>query len=107
MINDHGTCIVIDLLLEGFDMDLFMDMPISVEDISYLDGILVTYVVNDHFSRMTCNSLKNVTKKFYSVNYVADVMNEEGYNVCKLDIDDIKIRVTSALHNWQNNFKKW
>ncbi len=113
MINSHGTCLMIDPLLEGFDMDLLMEMPINVKEVPSLDGILITHIDNDHFSRMTCNSLKDVTKKYYSVNYVADVMKEEGYNVCKLDINDvfnindIKVRVTPALHNWQNNFKKW
>lgn len=111
MVNSHGTCIMIDPLLEGFDMDLLMEIPVDVKGVPSLDGILVTHIDNDHFSRMTCKGWKNVTKKYYSVNYVADIMKEEGYNVCKLDINDvfkindIKIRVTHALHNWQNDFK--
>ena len=33
MINDHGTVIMIDPLLEGFDMPLLIDMPIDVKDV--------------------------------------------------------------------------
>lgn len=56
MVNSYGTCIMIDPLLEGFDMDLLMEIPIDVKNVLSLDGILVTHIDNDHFSRMTCNS---------------------------------------------------
>lgn len=45
--------------------------------------------------------------------YVADVMNEEGFITQKHNIheaffvNDIKVTVTPALHNWQNGSQKW
>lgn len=113
MINSRGTNIMIDPLLEGFDMPLLMDIPISSQDVPNLDGILITHIDNDHFSRPTCSSLKNVCKIYHAPNYVADVMNEEGYLTKKHDIgesfniDEIKIKLTPAKHNWQNGSKKW
>ena len=58
MINDHGTVIMIDPLLEGFDMPLLIDMPIDVKDVPHVDAILVSHVDNDHYSRPTCRDLK-------------------------------------------------
>ena len=49
MINSHGTNIMIDPLLEGFDMPLLIDMPILPQDIPTLDALLVTHIDNDHF----------------------------------------------------------
>ena len=49
MINDHGTVIMIDPLLEGFDMPLLIDMPIDVKDVPHVDAILVSHVDNDHY----------------------------------------------------------
>ena len=62
MINDHGTVIMIDPLLEGFDMPLLIDMPIDVKDVTHVDAILVSHVDNDHYSRPTCRDLKDICK---------------------------------------------
>lgn len=37
-IQSHGTKIMIDPLLEGFDMPLLFDMPILPQDVPSLDG---------------------------------------------------------------------
>ena len=113
LINSHQTQIMIDPLLEGFDMPLLIDMPITCEEVPSLDGIFITHIDNDHFSRPTCQKLKNICQQFYAPNYVADVMKEEGYLVTKVDIhdkfrlNDLEICVTPARHNWQNESKKW
>ena len=57
MINSHGTVIMIDPLLEGFDLPLLVDIPIIPQDVPHLDGVLITHCDNDHFSRMTCLDL--------------------------------------------------
>ena len=41
MINSYGTNMMVDPLLEGFDMPLLMEMPILPQDIPHLDGILI------------------------------------------------------------------
>ena len=53
MINSHGTVIMMDPLLEGFDLPLLVDMPIKSEDVPNLDAVLITHCDNDHFSRTT------------------------------------------------------
>ena len=53
MINSHGTVIMIDPLLEGFDMPLLREAPMLIKEVPSVDGILITHIDNDHFSRMT------------------------------------------------------
>ncbi len=109
MINSQGTTIMIDPLLEGFDMPLLMEeMPIDPSEVPHLDSVLITHIDNDHFSRPTCTDLKEKTDQFYAPGYVAEVMVEEGYPATpktigdQFEIGQINVRLTPALHNWQN-----
>ena len=113
MIHSHQTNIMIDPVLEGFDIPLLYEVPILSSEVPHLDGVLITHIDNDHFSRDTCTHLKNVCDCYYAPNYVGDVMKEEGYKVEKHDISDqikisdILVTLTKAKHNWQNGSKKW
>ena len=118
MINSHGTNVMIDPLLEGFDMPLLIDMPIIPKDIPHLDGILITHIDNDHFSRATCRDVLKVCDSYHAPCYVAEVMNEEnipgeGHNINdRFSIKNISITLTKAVHNWQNgsskyNYREW
>lgn len=113
MIHSYHTNIMIDPVLEGFDMPLLYEVPIFSNEVMELDGLLITHIDNDHFSRPTCSHVKGACKKYYAPNYVADVMNEEGYPTEKKDIGDtfiigeMKCKLTPAKHNWQNGVKKW
>jgi L-ascorbate metabolism protein UlaG (beta-lactamase superfamily) len=49
LINSRGTTIMVDPLLEGFDMPITIDMPIAPEDVPKVDAILVTHSDNDHY----------------------------------------------------------
>lgn len=80
MINTHGTNIMIDPLLEGFDMPVLFDSPILPAEVPSLAAILVTHIDNDHFSRPTCRDLKGVCQSYHAPQYVAEVMQEEGLN---------------------------
>lgn len=51
MINTHGTTLMIDPVLSGFDMPLLMGMPIEEARVPHLDGILLTHCDNDHYGR--------------------------------------------------------
>ena len=64
MINSKGTNVMIDPLLEGFDMPLLIEMPMLPESVPFLDAVLVTHIDNDHFSRVTCRKLKEKCKGF-------------------------------------------
>ena len=60
LINCQGTNILIDPVLEGFDMPLLVESPLQVEDVPQADAILLTHSDNDHFSRDTCRDLAPV-----------------------------------------------
>ena len=113
MMNSHGTNIMIDPLLEGFDMPLLIDMPILPENVSTLDALLVTHIDNDHFSRLTCKDLLSVCESYHAPHYVAKVMNEEGipgtgHNIHEtFTVGDVRVTLTPAKHNWQNESSKY
>ena len=60
LVNCRGTNILIDPVLEGFDMPLLVESPLKVEDVPQADAILLTHSDNDHFSRATCRDLAPV-----------------------------------------------
>lgn len=113
MINSHGTVIMIDPLLEGFDLPLLVDMPIKSSDVPNLDGVLITHCDNDHFSRVTCKNLSKVCKEYHGPHYVAELMNEEGLKGIGHDIyetfkiGNLNIKLTPADHAWQNESSKY
>lgn len=113
MINARGTIIMIDPVLEGFDMPLVYNPPISVQDVPGIDGLLVTHIDNDHFSRMTIKDMLSVTKSLHATRYVTSVMQEEGMSGVGHDIGEsfqvgkVRVKLTPAWHNWQNESEKW
>ena len=114
MINSNGTIIMIDPLLEGFDMPLLREAPMKIKDAGHVDGIIITHIDNDHFSRMTCNGLKDRCDSYHAPRYVASVMKEEldiegvGHDIGEtFNINDVSIKLTPAKHNWQNGSKKY
>ena len=113
MINSHGTTLMIDPLLEGFDLPLLVEMPILPKDVPSLDGVLITHCDNDHFSRLTCKNLAPVTKSFHGPHYLAELFAEEdlkgnGYDIGEsFEIGNMKIKLTPADHAWQNQVAKY
>lgn len=110
LINSHGTNMMIDPLLEGFDMPVLIDFPIQSSDVPQLDAILVTHSDNDHYSIPTCRHLSTVTKEYHSTKYVDSLMKNEGLTSFGHNIGDVfnirsvKITVTAADHSWQNAY---
>ena len=111
-INSRGTSVMIDPLLEGFDMNLLIEMPILPADIPALDAILITHDDNDHFSRATCHDVKNC-REFHAPQFVAGLVRDEGLNGIGHDIGEtfsvgnMKITLTPAEHNWKNDYPKY
>ncbi len=111
MINSRGTTIMIDPLLEGFDLPLLVDMPLDPKNAINLDAVLITHCDNDHFSRMTCKDLN--AKEYHGPHYLNELFQIEGYNGFGHDIDEefsignIKITLTPADHAWQNESSKY
>lgn len=109
-INSRGTTIMIDPMLEGFDMPLLIDMPIKAGNVPRLDAVLVTHCDNDHFSIPTCRILQAVCKYgFHTTNYVASLMNNLGMNATGYHIGDslvigpVRATLLFADHAWQNH----
>ena len=111
-INCHGTCIMIDPLLKGFDMPLLIDIPILPKDVPHLDAVLITHCDNDHYSRVTCSEMKDVCDEYHSTEYVAELMKEEGLKAFghkikeTFEIGPVKVTLTPADHAWQNESSK-
>ena len=117
-INSRGTCIMIDPLLEGFDMPLLYEMPILAKKVPNLDAVLITHIDNDHFSRPTLKNMKEVTKAFHAPHFVAEEMRKEGLEGIGHSIGDtfnvgtLEITLSPAQHNWQSastkyNYREW
>lgn len=112
MIASHGTTLMIDPVLEGFDMPLLVDVPIRCEDVLSLDAILITHSDNDHFSRVTNRKLADVTKQFHAPHYVVSLLKEEGIDGFGHDIHEtfaintLSVTLTPADHAWQNESSK-
>lgn len=113
LINTRGTNIMVDPVLEGFDMPLLIDMPIKPEEVPHLDAMLITHADNDHFSRITLKKVAPVTDAYHGPHYVAELLEEEGIPGIGHDINDtfmikdVKVTVTAADHAWQNERKKY
>lgn len=113
LINSHGTCIMIDPLLKGFDMPLLRVAPIQPGDIPHLDAILITHDDNDHLSKQTIEILKEVTNEFHAPHFVSSILEDLG---CKsfghaigdsFKVNNISIKLTPADHAWKNGNPKY
>jgi L-ascorbate metabolism protein UlaG (beta-lactamase superfamily) len=108
LINSRDTTIIIDPVLEGFDMPIMIDMPIAAADVPRVDAILVTHSDNDHYSVPTCRALAPVTRAYHSTAYVASLMQNEGWPAHghaigdTVDIGPVRVELTPADHAWQN-----
>lgn len=115
VINSYGTNIMIDPLLEGFDMPLLVDMVMDVKDVPAVQGVFVSHVDNDHYSRPTLRDLKDRIEEVHTSYYVADLMKTECgiEDACghtwhdKVSIKDVEVEFCPADHNWQNMFEKY
>ena len=113
MINACGTVIMLDPVLEGFDMPLLRKVPIVPKEVPKLDGVLITHIDNDHFSRTTCKALTEVCKEYHAPFYVAEEMQKEAIPAIghamgdTFSIGNMQIAVTPVKHNWQNDFPEY
>ena len=109
-INSRGTTIMVDPLLEGFDMPLLIDFPIAPKDVPHLDAILVTHADNDHYSVPTNRDLKAVTRAYHSTIYVDSLMKSEelpsfGHAIGDtFQVGSVRVKLTPADHAYQNHY---
>ncbi|MGT2686682.1 MBL fold metallo-hydrolase [Streptococcus porcinus] len=113
MINSRGTILMIDPVLDSFDMPLLIDMPIDSKIIPKIDGLLISHIDNDHLSFETLENCKAVTKSYHAPAHVADIMIAQGFATNeyavgdRFTINDITITTTPTRHNWQNSISKY
>jgi L-ascorbate metabolism protein UlaG (beta-lactamase superfamily) len=108
LINSRGSTLMVDPLLEGFDMPLLITFPIASKDVLRLDAVLVTHSDNDHYSVPTNKALASVTRTFHSTHYVDTLMKRDGLRSVghgigdKFTVGPVRVTVTPADHDWQN-----
>ncbi|CAD5903145.1 conserved hypothetical protein [Carnobacterium maltaromaticum] len=113
-LNSRGYCMMVDPVLEGFDLPLLIDMPIKTDQVPHLDSILITHSDNDHFSIPTLEKLLPLTTALHAPKYVAGLVKEKmnheaiGHDIhASFDDGPLKITLTPADHLWQNESKKY
>jgi L-ascorbate metabolism protein UlaG (beta-lactamase superfamily) len=109
-INSRGTTMMVDPLLDTFDMPLLIDFPIASKAVPKLDAVLVTHADNDHFSIPTNRNLKSVTRGYHSTIYVDSLMKNEslpsfGYDIGQtFKVNNVNVKLTAADHAYQNAY---
>ncbi|CQR24508.1 metal-dependent hydrolase [Streptococcus varani] len=112
-INSHGTNIMIDPVVEDFDMPLLIDMPITSDKIPHLDAVLITHDDNDHFSQTFRANTKETVDIYHAPHFVAGLIQAEGLEAQGHDIGsdftvgNIDVEVTRAWHNWKSDNPKY
>ena len=114
LLNSRGTCIMVDPVLEGFDLPLLIDLPIKPTAVPHLDAVLITHSDNDHYGIPTIEKLVPVTDSFHGPKYVAELMQEhfqvaaQGHEIYdSFTVKNLEISLTKAYHLWQNETTKF
>jgi L-ascorbate metabolism protein UlaG (beta-lactamase superfamily) len=109
-INSRGTTMMLDPLLDTFDMPLLIKFPIASKNVARLDAILITHADNDHFSIPTNRKLKSGTREYHSTIYVDSLMKNEGlpsfgHDIGKgFKVGNVSVILTAADHAYQNAY---
>lgn len=112
-LNSRGTTLMVDPLLQDFDMPLLIQPPILPRQVPQLDALLITHIDNDHFSRSGCVDLKKVCRSYHAPRYVAEQISALGLPGTGHDIGEtfrvgcVSATLTPAKHDWRNGSKKW
>lgn len=112
-INSHGTNIMVDPILEGFDMPLLIAPPLTSEQVSHLDALLITHDDGDHFSQSFLDKTAGRVKSYHAPHFVAGLMTEQGLAATghaigeEFSVEGIKIYLTPAWHNWKSENPKY
>lgn len=110
LVNSRGTTLMVDPVLEGFDMPVLIDPPIAPKAVPHLDAILITHGDNDHYSIPTCRDLSPVTTAYHATVYVDSLMKTQslpsvGHRIGdQFTIGSVRVTVTPADHAWQNAY---
>ncbi|MDO4798334.1 MAG: MBL fold metallo-hydrolase [Coriobacteriales bacterium] len=111
LINSHGTTVLCDPLLVGFDMPTLVEPPILPEDVPAFDALLYTHIDNDHFARQTLAGLKGKAGEIHATEYVASVARDDegctgvvGHAIGEnFQVGPMTFTLTPTWHNWQQH----
>ena len=112
-LNSRGSTLMVDPLLQDFDMPLLLPPPILPRQVPRLDALLLTHIDNDHFSRSGCLDMKDACRSYHAPRYVSEQIVALGLPGTGHDIGEtfqvgcISATLTPARHNWQNGSQKW
>ncbi len=110
LLNSRGTTLMLDPVLEGFDMPLLITYPIAANAVPHLDAVLLTHADNDHYSVPTTAALAPVTKVFHSTVYVDSLLQNRHLPAAGHAIGDtfrvgsVRVQLTPADHAYQNAY---
>lgn len=113
LLNIHGTILMIDPVLRGFDMPLLFTPPLMPEEVLKLDGLLLTHIDNDHFGKETCAALKGICAGVYAPKYVAEEVGKLGLPAHgkgigeRFTVGSVEVTLTPAWHNWQEGIPEF
>jgi len=105
LINSRGTTIMIDLLLEGFDMPIMIDTPIASVYVPGVDAILVTHS-DSALQRPDLPRAGSGHPRYHSTAYLASLMQNQGAGARSRHrwhsrIGPVRVELTLADHAWQ------
>ena len=111
LINSHGTTVMCDPLLVGFDMPVLVEPPILPGDVPVFDALIYTHIDNDHFARETLAGLKDRAGEIHATHYVGKVATEEegctgvtGHDIGEsFTVGSMTFTLTPTWHNWQQH----
>lgn len=112
-INSHGVNIMVDPVLEDFDMPLLIDTPLKTTQIPHLDALLITHDDGDHFNQTFLKQIAGKVDVCHAPHFVAGLMANQGLPVKGHDIgdsfaiDQIQVKLTPAWHNWKSENPKY
>ncbi len=110
LINDHGNCILIDPMLQGYDLPLLRKAPIAPADIPALKGIMITHTDNDHMSLPTLKDLPHKDTEIYSTALVESALRAEGFhanarsNYQPFKVGNFEVQLVPAFHSYQYDY---
>ena len=121
LVNAHGVILLIDPLLTSIEEDgkqlsevgypLKIPLPIQARDIPRIDLVMYTHADDDHFGPQTAKMLAERTQcRFLAPKPVFERLSELGIakdrlikavDDAPLELTDVTVQVTPALHDWQ------
>lgn len=113
LVNSRGTTVMVDPILEDFDMPLLIETPLLSTDVPHLDALLITHDDGDHFSQSFLEHTKGKVVGYHAPHFVAGLMADKGLPAQghaikeSFEVGTIGVTLTPAWHNWKSEVPKY